>query len=169
MFDKVLTQDEKIVATLCPHKQRFYFHFFAITALWCLWLFVVSFLVMLAFSITGAYCIIPLCYFILAFVWAIPASIAKYKKTSYAITNKRIIACTGICGIEFKSIELNNVLSVNYKQNFWDNLIGNAATFVVCPKNANTNNAINIKLQFINNPDEQYKVLCKIINQFNGE
>lgn len=171
MFDKFLKPNEKIVCLLHPHKQRFYFNFYLITALWALWLFVVAELVMLSFQISGGYYFIPLSIFVVAFLWAVPVSVVKYKKTAYAITEKQIIVCTGIFGVEYNSIELNKVFNINYKQNFCDRLIGNTATISVysAPAVLGAAQTHHINLKFVKNPDESYRLLNNMLNKTKGE
>ena len=162
---KILDNNEKIIKTLRPQKQRFYFNFFIKTFLWTLWLFCTTQLVLLCFNISGAYYLMPLGLFLISFVWAIPASIFKYKKTIYLFTDRRIIICTGIVNTTIVSLNYNNVFGIDFSQSCFDKMFGDIATLCLTKTNSNdTNNSQDLYLCFIENATQEYKFLREATN-----
>ena len=162
-IQKFLDNNEKIIKTLHPQKQRFYFDFFIKTFLWTLWLFCITQLVLLCFNISGAYYLMPLCLFVISFGWAIPSSILKYKKSIYVFTDRRVIYCTGIIKIEIVSMEYKIILGINYRQGYFDKILGNTATLILTKTNtSNENIPQDLQLCFVENGITEYQFLHEI-------
>ena len=49
--------------------------------------------------------------------------IVRYKRTLYVITNKRAVIRSGFIGVDYKSLELKNVLSLDVRVDFLDKLV----------------------------------------------
>ena len=87
----------------------------------------------------------------------------RYKRCIYVLTNKRLIIRSGFIGVDYKSLELKNIISLDVRVDFLDKLVhpntgsiifGSAANSIV-----NGQNGRNITFAFahIENPYEEYK------------
>ena len=104
---------------------------------------------------------------------------AIYKNTYYAVTNKRVIMRTGAIGVDYKSLNIDAILSVDVNVGPIDRMIkpntgtivfGNAMNSNV-PTNGNA--SYNRYMQFafiaINNPYDTAKEIKSIIDEFKGK
>ena len=110
---------------------------------------------------------IPLLFYLITII----GTIIKYRRAFYVVTNKRLIIRTGIIGVDYKSLDIKNVISVDVRVNFLDKpvhpntgsiIFGNAAA----PVYASPNHRYPAAYSFahIDNPYEVYKKLKEHIN-----
>ena len=167
MFEKMLDCDEQIVKILHPNKPRYYFNFFVKTALWTLWVFAITVLVMLCFGIAGGYYFLPFAYFGISMAWAVPTSMLKYRKTAYALTNKRVLVCTGVCGVTYTNIEYASISNIQFRQSWLDKILCNTASIYL--SNAQIFGGVvisnTVQLCFIENAAEEYTFLRSFIQK----
>jgi len=110
---------------------------------------------------------IPLLFYLITII----GTIIKYRRAFYVVTNKRIIIRTGIIGVDYKSLDIKNVISVDVRVDFLDKLVhpntgsivfGNAAAPVYASPNRRYPAAYSFA--HIDNPYEVYKKLKEHIN-----
>ena len=105
----------------------------------------------------------------IVFVSNIVRGFVSYKKTFFAVTNKRIIIRSGFIGADFRSLELSSIASVDVRVDFLDKLAKPNTGTVYFGSNAspiNGNNQVRpYAFVHINNPYEAYKEIKQIIGE----
>ena len=178
---KILDDDEEIKESFKPNKKRFTIINIIVSTIFIL-------LVGGAFFLVGLFGVIGIIAFtsesgekelfapiIFMIVGSIPLLImiiniigqfVRYKNTLYVITNKRFIIRSGFIGVDYRSINIENVLFVNVRVDFLDKLVkpntgsitlGSAAT----PITSNNSNQVNQIFTFahVENPYDAYKTI----------
>ena len=99
--------------------------------------------------------------------------IVKFKNIEYVVTNKRLIIRSGIIGVDFKEINLDQIGAVTVRVDFLDKLVkpntgtiffGSASTPIVQSDKGNT--SLQFKFADIENPYEEYKRIKDILNKY---
>ena len=99
--------------------------------------------------------------------------IVRFKNIEYDITNKRIIIRSGIIGVDFKEINLDQIGAVTVRVDFLDKLVkpntgtiyfGSASTPIVQSDKGNT--GLQFKFADIENPYEEYKRIKAVLNKY---
>ncbi len=97
--------------------------------------------------------------------------IFRYKRSLYVITNKRFIIRSGFIGVDYKSLEIKNVLTVDVRVDFLDKLVkpntgsiifGSAAMPVINGNGSRQQGAFSFA--HINEPYEVYKKVKEHLN-----
>ncbi len=179
IFDDILGEDEKILFVLRPNKTRF---------VWLNNLFgrILGLLFGLVFVILGILAsqlgieeadLLPSqisfilfgAFFILIVLIEIICVNVMYKKTFYALSDKRILVRTGIIGVDFRNLDISFVGSVNINVNLYDKFLkpntgtisfGSFAAPIANPSGVSM--AFNFK--YIDNPYDVYKSIKKMID-----
>ncbi|MBQ3158465.1 MAG: PH domain-containing protein [Clostridia bacterium] len=129
-FDLVLDSDEKIEKAIKPEKAKVYLsNIFSL---------VMPFLIMALFIVlvfclpseekasTGEIIlatVLPSSLFVLSLVLVLIVSHLYYKNTFFASTNKRLIIRTGIFGVDYKSVDLENITANNIVESVLDKML----------------------------------------------
>ena len=135
---KILDDDETILESFKPNKKRFVFIGISFTTILFL-LFgggiftfgLLGFLNVIHFvneagdpDPSGA---VPLmiagCIPLLIGLLSVIGIVARYKRTVYVITNKRIIIRSGFIGVDYKSLQANMIGMINVRVDFLDKLV----------------------------------------------
>ena len=99
--------------------------------------------------------------------------IVRFKNIEYVITNKRIIIRSGVIGVDFKEINLDQIGAVTVRVDFLDKLVkpntgtiyfGSASTPIVQSDKGNT--GLQFKFADIENPYEEYKRIKAVLNKY---
>lgn len=183
---KILDDDEEIIKTYKPNKKRFVLINFCLTCLF----FLIPIGVFL-FGILGLFGVVsfvdeagnrsyggPIGLMIFGSVALLFLLIngislfARYKKTFYYVSNKRLIIRSGFIGADYKSIPLETVGAVDVRVDFLDKLVkndtgsilfGSASTPMV-----NQQNAV-FAFHHVDNPYQSYKEIKEIISSKQNE
>ena len=139
-FKKVLDSDENIVYSYKPNKTRFVwlnvlgsFFFTLIFAAFFVVFGVVwlinsdekDFLAIIFFIVGGG-------IFVLFNLVTIIFSFVRYNKTYYVVTNKRLVIKTGVIGVDFRTLDLHMIQSVDVKVGLLDKFINpNTGSIIV--------------------------------------
>ena len=101
---------------------------------------------------------------VIIFIMNIVSVIVRYRRTIYVVTNKRVIVRSGFIGVDYKSLELKNILSIDVRVDFLDKLVKpNTGSIMFGSAINNYNNGNNSKptgqysFSHIDNPYEVYK------------
>lgn len=99
---------------------------------------------------------------LLAAVLTAVGYVARYNRSLYVVTNKRLIIRSGFIGVDYKSIELKYIGLVNVRVDFLDKLAGGntgSITFAsaAIPMNGQNNQNGTFCFSCVNNPYEVYK------------
>ncbi len=128
LFLPILDDDEKIEKTYKPQKCKMFFSALFGTAIM---------LLIFCFGMCGAfffpdtdgfaldaiYALLPVGIFAVGISLVAIFTNACYKKTVYAITNKRIIIRTGVIGIDFKSLDMSMIGAIDVYVGLSDKLL----------------------------------------------
>ena len=139
-FKKVLDSDENIVYSYKPNKTRFVW--LNILGSFLFTLIIVAFFVVfgvvwlinsdkvelpaiILFSAGGL-------IFVLFNLVTIIFSFVRYNKTYYVVTNKRLVIKTGVIGVDFRTLDLHMIQSVDVKVGLLDKFINpNTGSIIV--------------------------------------
>lgn len=177
LFDCILDKDEYIIKTIRPNKKRYclvnQFGYFINFILF--FVIAIIFLVLSLNSIVEMgffYVIIGLsCAILLAFIWNIIYVLVSYKKTFYACTNKRIIIRSGFIGVDYKTLDINMIGTINVNVSFLDKLMkkntgrisfGSQSSPMI---NYQNNYVNNFAFVCLDNPYDLYKEIKEIIDK----
>lgn len=176
---RILDSDEMVLESFKPNKKRF----ILITILFSGMLFWLIAAGLLVFGILGLVDVIkwtaedgsrdiagPLTLTIMGgipvifFLTSIISTIVRYKRTIYVVTNKRMIIRSGFIGVDYKSLELKNILSIDVRVDFLDKLVKpntgsimfGSAIHTYNNGNGNRQNGI-YTFAHVDNPYEVYK------------
>ncbi|MBR6779301.1 MAG: hypothetical protein IKM43_04090 [Clostridia bacterium] len=167
IFDLVLDKDEKIIKVYKPHKLRTWFTIIALAVVILLCfipLIIVGFL-----NDTGLETLIAVLVIIIPLMLiCIPFVSLWYKKTVYAVTNKRILIRTGYIGVDYKSLDFTMLGALTVNVSWVDKLIKkNTGTISFGSMASPMTNQAGAKFSFmhITNPYETYKEIKTIIDE----
>ena len=187
-LEKILASDEEIKEYFKPNKKRFV----TINILFSWIFFVIIFGALVTIGILGVVNVIkftnengeqdlvaPIMLlvmaapFLIVHVFTTVGYAVRYKRTLYAITNKRLIVRSGFIGVDYKSIELKYVGLVNVRVDFLDKLSGcNTGTVSIAspaiPMNGQNNANGAFMFKCIDNPYEVYKKVKENIPENNN-
>lgn len=79
-------------------------------------------------------------------------SIMEYRRVYYSITNRRVIAQSGLIGRDFKHIDLDRITDVVVNVGVWDKIFGNSGSVLVLSTTP-------ITFAHVENPYEVYKLI----------
>ena len=180
---KILTDDEEVKEYFKPNKKRFVVVNIIATLLFLVIFFggvftvgILGIINVIAFTdSTGQRDFLaPIMFlvfstpFLLMIILSLIGYIARYHRTIYVVTNKRLIIRSGFIGVDYKSIELKYIGLVNVRVDFLDKLCGNTGTITFAspaiPLTTNQNN-VNGAFAFrcVENPYEVYKKVKEYI------
>lgn len=98
-----------------------------------------------------------------------------YKKTYYVVTNKKIIIRTGLIGVDYKTLDIKYIGSVNVNVNIYDKMMGSKCTGTISFASSSapmvTNNQssmVGFNFFAINNPYDTYKNIKELIEELKG-
>lgn len=100
-------------------------------------------------------------------------STIKYQKAFYIVTNKRLILRNGFIGVDYKSIAIKNIITVDVRVDFLDKLVtpntgsivfGSAANPVVNNNQNNSSDLNSFIFAHIDDPYGSYKKIKQIID-----
>lgn len=137
-FEKILGENERVIKIYRPKRLKFFLGRVFGSLFSCL--FLIIFIVIVAllassdlefFDESGNPAEIPFTIItiilvcILAFIILISVIIPliEYKNIYYALTNKRVIIRRGIIGVDFRSLDLENIGAINVDVTFVDKLL----------------------------------------------
>lgn len=128
-FDEVLERDEKIIKGFKPSRIKVFLSRILLTGIPCLLIAMLGLITFLipdpevpctASLIIMIIALVLACVIFAISVWFI---CLYFKNTYYVYTNKRVIVKTGIFAVNFKSIELNNITSIDVNVSLFDKLL----------------------------------------------
>ena len=181
LFAHILDKDEFIIKTFRPNKKRY-----------CIVNIIISMILiaivgfgLISGGIIGYYImgaddlqvLLPLILSGLAIIVILVIYIVyiliTYKKTIYAISNKRLMIRTGFIGVDYKALDMNMIGSFNVKVGLLDRFIKPAATgtlyfgstsspMMLNSKNIKTSQFV---LDCIDNPYEIYRDIKEMIDE----
>ncbi len=177
LFAPILDDDEVIESIYKPQKLKTFFS--AILALGLPLLFFCGGLALALFVPEEGYksaepiaCLIPIGIFIVCILVGCFFVNLKYKKTVYAVTNKRIIIRTGVIGVDFKSLDLSNIGAIDVYVGLLDKLLGGKTgtiRFGSASSPINGQNANNYTFKHVNNPYKTYKEIKPKIDAYKSK
>ncbi|MEM1552436.1 MAG: PH domain-containing protein [Candidatus Bathyarchaeia archaeon] len=136
-LNKYLRQDEKILWSGKPEIVPFIFSGYAGFSLFgFVWLIFVLIMIM-SVPVTGAPS--PFMFFAAFFILfglciiigPLTAELLRYKNTEYAITNQRLIAQTGVIGLDTRFVELDKIQEVYVTVGLLDKIYGTGSIIAV--------------------------------------
>ena len=140
IFETVLEQDEQILMSFKPNKKRMLLFTFLISKifLFLLSIFLIVFGAVYYFngsgstyedwvSGVGVSIGFGLLLLLVSVLYTL-VPILMYKKTYYIVTNKKIVIRTGIIGIDYKTLDIDFIGSVNVNVNLYDKMMGKNVT-----------------------------------------
>ena len=104
------------------------------------------------------------------FTFVIP-SIVRYRRSLYVITNKRVIIRSGFIGVDYKSLDIKDIITINVRVDFLDKLVnpntgtimfGSAASPLI--QNGNKQTA-SYSFLCIENPYEAYRTIKSLTSK----
>lgn len=183
---KILDDDEEIIKTYKPNKKRFVLINFCLTCLF----FLIPIGIFLV-GILGFTGVIPfldeagnrnysgptgfMIFGSIALLFLLINGIslfARYKKTFYYVSNKRLIIRSGFIGADYKSIPLETVGAVDVRVDFLDKLAKNdTGSILFGSASAPMVNQQNVVFAFhhVDNPYQSYKEIKEIISSKQNE
>ncbi len=183
IFETVLEQDEQILMSFKPNKKRMLLFTFLISKifLFLLSIFLIVFGVVYYFngsvstyedwaSGVGVSIGFGLLLLLVSVLYTL-VPILMYKKTYYIVTNKKIVIRTGIIGIDYKTLDIDFIGSVNVNVNLYDKMMGKNVTGTISFASSSApivNNQYGIggfNFAYIENPYESYKKIKEIIKE----
>lgn len=179
VFAKILDADEVIYKVYKPHRFRFCFLQTLYTELFML-IFLLTFGGVFVSMLTGlfgseetdlfAIIVLGIVVAVILFVMIsqLVGVFARYKNTNYAITNKRVIISSGFIGIDFTSLDLKSITSVDVNVGLFDKMVKpNTGTiafgFNSIPMNSSKGMAL-YGFMAIQNPYDAYREIKEIID-----
>ena len=183
---KILTDDEEVKEYFKPNKKRFVVVNIIATLLFLIIFFggvftvgILGIINVIAFTdSTGQRDFLaPIMFlvfstpFLLMIILSLIGYVARYHRTIYVVTNKRLIIRSGFIGVDYKSIETKYVGLVNVRVDFLDKLCGGNvgtvtfASAAIPMMNINGKNGMNTAFAFacVENPYEVYKKVKEYI------
>ena len=180
---KILTDDEEVKEYFKPNKKRFVVVNIIATLLFLIIFFGGVFTVgllgiinVIAFTdSTGQRDFLaPIMFlvfsapFLLMIILSLIGYVARYHRTIYVVTNKRLIIRSGFIGVDYKSIETKYVGLINVRVDFLDKICGSTGTITFASPAMpmmNTQNNVNGAFAFrcVENPYEVYKKVKEYI------
>ncbi len=177
LFDCILDKDEYIIKTIRPNKKRYclvsQFGYFIN--------FILFFVIAIIFLVLSLNSIVEMGFFyviiglsaaiLLAFIWNIIYVLVSYKKTFYACTNKRIIIRSGFIGVDFKTLDINMIGTINVNVSFLDKLMKKNTGRISFGSQSSPminyqNNYVNsFAFVCLDNPYDLYKEIKEIIDR----
>ena len=120
-----------------------------------------------SFAASLAVMIVSMALAVLIFACSIWFTCLYFKNTYYAYTNKRIIIRTGIFGVDFKSLDLDNIGASDVYVSLLDKLIRKHTGTIKFGSNSSPINGTNGNYMFahIEGPYEVYKEIKNFINE----
>lgn len=174
LFSHLLDNNETIVKVLKPNKKAY-----LLSSVPVMIFFLIFFTIFFGIAGTGLFAIfdgdllgglgIAAIMFVLILVIGIVVLTKSYDNTWYAFTNKRVMIRTGIIGVNYRTMELKLVGSLEVEENFIDKMINlnTGSISFISPSNpvttANHHKAFSFKS--IENPYDIYKEIKQIIDQ----
>ena len=183
---KILDEDEEVKEYFKPNKKR-YVLINILFSVFFLLLFGGGMLVVGILGLTGGIsfgeeddAMAPVVFIVMAApillmaVFTVAGYIARYKRSLFVVTNKRLIIRSGFIGVDYKSIELKYIGLVNVRVDFLDKLSGsNTGTITFAsaaiPMNGQNNTNGQFCFSCVDNPYEVYKKVKEYIPQDKGE
>ena len=173
LFDEVLESDEKIIKGFKPNKIKLIFSKFLLIGLPCLF---IAFFGLLTYfipdnqtSYTASLVIMIVAFSLslLLFAMGMCFVVLYYRNTYYVYTNKRLIIRTGIIGIDFKRLDLNNVSEGEVYTSFIDKMLRKNTGTIKFKSNYAQMSSINGNYIFahIEKPYDVYKEIKTLINE----
>ena len=104
------------------------------------------------------------------FTFVIP-SIVRYGRSLYVVTNKRVIIRSGFIGVDYKSLDIRDIITINVRVDFLDKLVspntgtilfGSAASPLVQNGNRQTSS---YSFLCIDHPYEAYKTIKSLTSK----
>ncbi len=134
LFKPILDDDENVLACLKPNKKRFILiNNLATIILGLIFLtpvFIIGILGLIGTIVfegndkTGPiFMVIIAGIILLGFLFSLFSRGVVYKNTAYAVTNKRVLIRSGFVGVDYKSIDLSSIHSINVRVDFADKLV----------------------------------------------
>ena len=114
------------------------------------------------------YALIPAGVFLLGIVVTILFTNLWLKKTTYALTSKRVIIRTGIVGVDFKSLDLKSIGATEVYVSFFDKILGGktgSIRFGSMSTPINGSNSTPYTFSSILEPYKNYKIIKEHIEK----
>lgn len=169
LFNVVLEDDEKILKIYKPNKLRTWFTMIVIGV--ALLLIFIPLIIMGFVDDFGWESLVAvLLISIVIALFSVPFISLWYKKTVYAVTNKRILIRTGLIGVDYKSLDFTMLGAMTVNVSWADKLLKKNTGMISFGSMASPMmNSIGTTFVFsyLNNPYETYKEIKKIINEYN--
>lgn len=128
-FEPILDGDEQIIEIFKPNKKKLYLSVWLLVGIITLFMTVFPF-VMIFTTAEPWFALIPLLILlIILFLTAIMLP-AYYNNIFYAYTDRRLITRTGIIGIDFRFLIMDNVGAVNVYVSALDKMVGNTGSLI---------------------------------------
>ena len=174
VFTPVLKQDERILFFAKPNRRRMvfvnslalsiYFILFGIAFL--IWGIVVSLDTPSDSSFYGLLFGIG-ALFLLFFPLIIALNQALYRKTYYAVTTERILIRSGVVGIDYKSLDIATIGSVNVNVNFLDKCMQENTGSVTFASSSIpvTSNGVRFGFYHLDCPYDAYRAIKELIDR----
>lgn len=132
-FENILSSNEKILMRLKPKKKAYIaqeiFKYVPFALIWgCFDFGIIIFLINQLKDFSTGFIISIISFFVIHLlpVWLMIVNVIKatagFKNIEYALTDKRIIARSGLIGIDFKSIYYSDIEGINVKVSITDRL-----------------------------------------------
>ena len=129
LFIPILDDDEVVQKTYRPNKCKLFFSsIFSVCCTLLLFCGGLAFTMFMPDEETGKvanaiYCLVPIGIFVLGILVATLFTSIYYKKTAYAVTNKRIVIRTGIIGVDFKSLDMGMIGAIDVYVGLTDKIL----------------------------------------------
>lgn len=172
-FEPILDDDENIVKDYKPNKLKFFFSSL-VASLFVLLFFCGGMAVGLlspdefGVYLDTIYVLIPISIFVVAVVLIILFLSMSYKKTFYAVTNKRIIIRTGIIGVDFKSLDMAMIGAIDVNVSVIDKILCKNTGSIRFGSTSSPMNGQNASTYVFKHIVEPYKT-CKEIKTYIDE
>lgn len=170
-FDPILDSDEKVIKAYKPCKAVIY-----ATNICSL---TIPFLV-LGLFLTLVFClpgqapatnveiilaaVIPTSLYLMSLALLLVFNCYYHKNTFFAYTNKRIIICSGVLGVDYRSLDLENIAASNVTVSVLDKLL-KKNTGTIRFNGSAVNGAISYAFTHIEKPYEVYKEIKNYIEE----
>lgn len=168
-FKVVLEDNEEILKIYKPNKLRTWFTSIVIgVALLFIFIPIIIVGFIDGFGLECLVAILLISIFVVGI--SVPFIALWYKKTIYAVTNKRILIRTGLIGVDYKSLDFTMLGAMTVNVSWADKLLKKNTGMISFGSMASPMmNSVGTAFTFsyLNNPYETYKEIKKIINEFN--
>ncbi|MEM3153686.1 MAG: PH domain-containing protein [Candidatus Bathyarchaeia archaeon] len=170
-LSKYLRQDENILWSGKPEVIPFIFSGYAGFSLFgVIWLIFILIMI-LSMPVAGApstflfFAVFFILFGLCLAIGPLVAELLRYRNTEYAITNQRLIAQTGVIGLDTRFVELNKIQEVYVTVGLLDKIYGTGSIFAVTagyvPVGTPSNYGVLVRPAFkaVKNPYEVQRLL----------